>query len=274
MQNKQDTRNIQGMQNERDNRNSAKAQDVFAPRSAFAPALALARKELYAALIAPATYVIGVFFLVFTAVWLYYLQTFFVRDQATLRPYFIAFPFAFILVIPGFTMKSWAEERKTGSIELLLTMPFSEWDLVLGKFLAALGLLAALLVLSLPVPLSILSLGHFDGGVIVCEYVGALLFGASATALGLLLSALSKNQAAAFLGSAAVLLVVMLINQIATTQALPAWLSAFFLYVSLNYHFESFAKGLLDSRDLTFFIVSAALFLYVTTRALVFRKWR
>ncbi|MDR1470586.1 MAG: ABC transporter permease [Spirochaetaceae bacterium] len=253
---------------------SAKGRDRFAPRSVLAPSLALARKELYAALIAPATYFIGLFFLLFTAVWLYYLQTFFIRDQATLRPYFIAFPLAFILVIPGFTMKSWAEERKTGSIELLLTMPFSEGDLVLGKFFAALGLLAALLVLSLPVPLSILPLGHFDGGVIVCEYLGALLFGASATALGLLLSALSKNQAAAFLGSAAVLLVVMLINQISTTQALPAWLSAFFLYISLNYHFESFAKGLLDSRDLLFFIVSAALFLYVTTRVLVFRKWR
>jgi ABC-2 type transport system permease protein len=245
-----------------------------APRNIFAPSLVLARKELYSALIAPATYFIGFFFLVFTAVWLYYLQTFFVRDQATLRPYFIAFPLAFILVIPGFTMKSWAEERKTGSIELLLTMPFSEWDLVLGKFFASLGLLASLLVLSLPVPLSIMPLGHFDGGVIVCEYLGALLFGASATALGLLLSALSKNQAAAFLGSAAVLLVVMLINQISATQVLPAWLSTFFLYISLNYHFESFAKGLLDSRDLLFFIVSAALFLYSTTRVLVFRKWR
>jgi ABC-2 type transport system permease protein len=240
----------------------------------LAPSLALARKELYSALIAPATYIIGVFFLLFTAVWLYYLQSFFVRDEASLRSYFIAFPLAFILVVPGFTMKSWAEERKTGSIELLLTMPFSEWDLVLGKFFASFGLLAALLVLTLPVPLSILPLGRFDGGVIVCEYVGALLFGAAATALGLLLSSLSKNQAAAFLGSAAILLAVMLINQIAMTQSLPSWLSAAFLYLSFNYHFESFAKGLLDSRDLLFFIMSAALFLYLTTRALVFRKWR
>jgi ABC-2 type transport system permease protein len=240
----------------------------------LAPSLALARKEMYSALIAPATYFIGVFFLLFTAIWLYNLQTFFVRDVATLRPYFIAFPLAFILVIPGFTMKAWAEERKTGSVELLLTMPFSEWDLVLGKFFAALGLLAALLVLSLPVPLSILPLGRFDAGVIICEYLGALLYGASATALGLLLSSLSKNQAAAFLGSASVLLVVMLINQISMTQSFPAWLSTFFLYISLNYHFESFAKGLLDSRDLLFFIISAALFLYVTTRVLVFRKWR
>jgi ABC-2 type transport system permease protein len=241
---------------------------------ALAPAIALARKEIYSALISPATYGIGLFFLVFTSVWLFNLQGFLIRDEANLRSYFIAFPLAYILVIPGFTMKSWAEERKTGSVELLLTMPFSEWDLVLGKFLASFCLLAALLALSLPLTLSILPLGRFDGGVIVCEYLGALLFGAAATALGLLLSALSKNQAAAFLGSASALLVIMLINQISMSQNLPSWLSMVFLYISFNYHFESFAKGLLDSRDLLFFIVSAALFLYITTRALVFRKWR
>jgi ABC-2 type transport system permease protein len=263
------------MSTQKRNDNPAEGRILAAPMApSLAPALALARKEIYSALIAPATYVIGVFFLVFTAIWLYYLQGFFVRDEASLRPYFMAFPLAFILVVPGFTMKSWAEERKTGSIELLLTMPFSEWDLVLGKFFASFGLLAALLVFTLPVPLSILPLGYFDGGVIVCEYVGALLFGASATALGLLLSALSKNQAAAFLGSASALLVVLLINQISMSQNLSSWLAALFLYISFNYHFESFAKGLLDSRDLLFFIVSAALFLYITTRVLVFRKWR
>ena len=236
--------------------------------------LALARKELYSALNAPATYGIALFFLLFTAIWLFNLQGFFVQGIASLRVYFVSFPLAFILVIPGFTMKAWAEERKTGSVELLLTLPFSEWDLALGKFIASFTLLAALLVLTLPLPLAILPLGHFDGGVIICEYLGALLFGASATALGLLLSALSKNQAAAFLGSASALLIIMLINQISLTQNLPSWLSVVFLFISFNYHFESFSKGLLDSRDLLFFILSAALFLYITTRVLVFRKWR
>jgi ABC-2 type transport system permease protein len=236
--------------------------------------LSLARKELYTYSISPAAYGIAVFFLLFTAIWLFYFQRFFTQDQASLRPYFAAFPLVFVLVIPGITMKSWAEERKVGSVELLLTMPFSEWDLVLGKFLAAMGVLAAILVLSLPVPLSIMPLGRFDAGVIVTEYAGALLLGATATAVGLFLSALSKNQAAAFLGSAAVLLVIMMANQIPFAAAVPAWLNAAINFVSLAFHFESFSKGLLDSRDLAFFILTAALFLFINARVIIFRKWR
>jgi ABC-2 type transport system permease protein len=236
--------------------------------------LALARKELYTYSISPASYGLSLFFLLFTSVWLFNFQAFFTRDMATLRPYFAAFPPAFILVIPGITMKSWAEERKTGSYELLLTMPFSEWDLVIGKFLAAFGILCVMLALTLPLPLSIVPLGRFDTGVIIGEYVGALLLGASATSLGLFLSALSKNQAAAFLGSAAVLLVVMLANQIPVTAGVPAPLTAFLSFISLSFHFESFSKGLLDSRDLAFFLLTTLLFLFLNTRVLLFRKWR
>ncbi|MDR2795634.1 MAG: ABC transporter permease subunit [Spirochaetaceae bacterium] len=237
------------------------------------PALALAKKELYSLSISPAFYGIVIFFLVFTSVWLFNFQNFFLRDMATLRPYFAGFPLAFVLVIPGITMKSWAEERKLGSIELLLTMPFSEWDLVLGKFLSCLGVLCCMLVLTVPLPLSVLPLGVFDGGVIVCEYVGALLLGAAASAIGLFLSALSKNQAAAFLGSAAVLIVIMLVNQIPFSQSVPEPLIAVINFISLTFHFESFSRGMLDSRDLLFFIFTAALFLFLNTRVLLFRKW-
>jgi ABC-2 type transport system permease protein len=234
---------------------------------------ALAKKELYSYLISPAFYGIALFFLLFTSIWLFNFQNFFTRDMATLRGYFIAFPLAFIIVIPGITMKSWAEERKMGSLELLVTLPFSEWELVMGKFLSCFTMLAAILVLTIPLPLSLLPLGRFDGGVILCEYVGALLLGAAATALGLLLSALSKNQVAAFLGGASVLVVIMLINQIPFTASLPPWLNAAVNFVSLSFHFESFSKGLLDSRDLLFFILSTVLFLFLNTRVILFRKY-
>jgi ABC-2 type transport system permease protein len=237
-------------------------------------AAALAKKEIYSYGNSPAFYGITVFFLLFCSVWLFYFQRFFTMDTASLRPYFASFPIAFILIIPAVTMKSWAEERKVGSVELLLTMPFSEWDLVLGKFFSALAVLAAILALTIPLPLSLLPLGDFDGGVIVCEYIGALLLGASATALGLLLSALSKNQAGAFLGSVVVLLVVMLINRLTLTFDLPQWLAEGINFVSLSFHFESFSKGLIDSRDLAFFILSTILFLFLNTRVLIFRKWR
>jgi ABC-2 type transport system permease protein len=236
--------------------------------------LALTKKELYSQLNSPVFYGIAVFFLLFTSIWLFYFQQFFARNTATLRPFFAAFPLAFILVIPVITMKSWAEERKLGSAEILLTMPFSEWDLTLGKFLSSLTMIAALLVLTLPVPLSLFPLGDFDGGVIASEYLGAFLLGASAAALGHLLSALSKNQAGAFLGSAAALLLVMLMNQFTLGLNLPPLVAETINAVSLAFHFESFSRGLIDTRDLAYFILTTALFLYLNTRVLLFRKWR
>jgi ABC-2 type transport system permease protein len=236
-------------------------------------ALVLARKELYTLSNSPAFYGIVLFFLLFCSIWFFYIQRFFTLNLASLRPYFAAFPVAFVLVIPMITMKSWAEERKLGSLELLLTMPFSEWDLVMGKFLSCLGVIVILFLLTLPVPLSILPMGHFDLGVIAGEYAGALLLGASASALGLLLSSLSKNQAGAFLGSAAVLLVTMLINQFAVSFDLSGPLAEFINFISLSFHFESFSKGVLDTRDLSFFVITTVLFLFLNTRVILFRKW-
>ena len=236
--------------------------------------LALARKELFSYLNAPAFYGAAVFFLVFSAVWLFYIRQYFTMNSATLRPYFETFPLVFIMVIPVLTMKSWAEERKTGSIELLLTMPFSEWNLVLGKFLATLALLAMMLVLTIPLPISLFPLGDFDPGMILCEYIGTLLLGASAIALGLLLSSLSKNQAGSFLGSAVVLMLTMMASQFAFRLNLPQRLTEFINFFSLAFHFESFSKGLLDSRDVIYFAISTALFLFLNTRVILFRKWR
>jgi ABC-2 type transport system permease protein len=235
--------------------------------------IALTRKELYSYLNAPAFYGAAVFFLGFCSVWLFFIQRYFTLNVATLRPYFVAFPIVFILVIPVLTMKSWAEERKTGSIELLLTMPFSEWELVLGKFFSTFALLVMMLVLTIPLPLCLAPLGEFDIGVIVCEYIGAVFMGASAVALGLLLSSLSKNQAGSFLGSAVAMLTVMLINNLTFSMNLPFWMTEFVNFISLSFHFESFSKGLLDSRDIVYFTASTILFLFITTRVILFRRW-
>ena len=237
-------------------------------------ALVLAKKEIYQYLYAPSTYGITVFFLLFSSIWTFYIQRFFVMDMAALRVYFAAFPIIYIIVIPVITMKSWAEERKTGTIELLVTMPFTEWDLVLGKFFASFVVIAAMLVFTIPVPLTLMRLGNFDIGTIFCEYLGSLLLGASAAALGLLLSSLAKSQAGSFLGSAVVLMAVMLSNNLAFALNLPFALSRFINFFSLSFHFESFSKGILDSRDLAFFVLSTALFLFLNTRVIIFRKWK
>ena len=234
-------------------------------------AMALTRKELYSWINSPALYGITVFFLVFVSVWFYYLGRFFAMDTATLRPFFSGFPLAFILVIPVLTMKAWAEEKKLGSAELLFTLPFTEWELVWGKFLSCLALIIAMLLLTLPVPLTLMPLGYFDPGLIFAEYTGALLLGASAASLGLFLSGVSKTQAASFLGSAFVLMAVMLINGFA--QDMPPFLAGFINFISLSFHFESFSRGLLDSRDIVFFLLTTGLFLFLNTQVLIYRKW-
>ena len=237
----------------------------------FGRSLALTRKELHSWITSPALYGITVFFLVFVSVWFYYFQRFFAMNTASLRPFFSGVPLAFILVIPALTMKSWAEEKKLGSVELLFTLPLTEWELVRGKFLTCLMLIAAMLLLTLPVPLTLLPLGRFDAGVIFAEYAGALLLGAAASALGLFFSSVSKTQAAAFLGTAALLLTMTLLSGL--TQDMPPALAAFVNFFSLSFHFESFSRGLLDSRDIAFFLLTTGLFLFLNTQVLIFRKW-
>ena len=232
---------------------------------------ALAKKELFSWFNSPALYGITVFFLLYVSIWFYYLEQFFAMDSATLRPFFSNFPMAFIFVVPVLTMRAWAEETKLGSAEILFTMPFTEWELVCGKFLSCFVILLAMTLLTLPVPLSLLALGHFDPGVIVGEYTGVVLLGAAAVAIGLFLSGISKNQAAAFVGTVVVLLALMLMNNL--SQELPSGLAGIVNYLSLAFHFESFSRGLLDSRDIAFFLLVTALFLFLNTQVLSNRRW-
>jgi ABC-2 type transport system permease protein len=232
---------------------------------------ALTKKELFSWFNSPALYGITVFFLLFVSIWFYYLQQFFAMDTATLRPFFSAFPFVFIFVVPVLTMRAWAEETKLGSAEILFTMPFTEWELVWAKFLSCFAIILAMTLLTLPVPLSLLPLGYFDPGVIVGEYAGVVFLGAAAVAIGLFLSGISKNQAAAFVGTVVVLLALMLMNNL--SQELPSVLAGIVNYLSLTFHFESFSRGLLDSRDMAFFLLVTALFLFLNTQVLVSRRW-
>ena len=233
--------------------------------------LALAKKELVIWLYSPFFYGLLIFFLVFTSVWFYYLRHFFAMNSANLRPFFSSFPYAFTALVPVLTMRSWAEERKSLSEEILFSLPLSEWELVLGKFFSCLFVILIVLVLSFPVPLSLMPLGFFDPGVIFAEYLGSLLFAASAIALGLFLSSLCKSQGASFLSTAVILLLTNIISNL--TPNLSLMFGNFLNTFSLSYHFESFSRGLLDSRDILFFLLSTLLFLFLNTRVLIFRKW-
>ncbi len=236
--------------------------------------LTLLRKELATYFNSPIAYIVVVFFLVFTSVWFFYIQQFVAQNVASLRNYFAVVPIVFIILLPAVTMRTWAEENKIGTAELLLTLPFREGQTVAGKFLGAFSLLVLMLVLTIPVPLTIAPLGDFEVGQIVAQYIGVLALGAAGLAIGLFVSSLSKNQITAFIFSAVVLLLLTLINQVNFLVELPEWLGTVFNYLSLDYHFSSFEKGLVDTRDLVFYLALTALFLYLNTKVLVFRKWR
>lgn len=235
---------------------------------------AVVRRELGSYFNSPVAYIVSVFFLVFTSVWFFYGGQFFAQDTATLRGYFSLWPLVFIILLPALTMRGWAEEYRQGTAELLLTLPFRERELVLGKFAAALALLGMLVILSLPVPLLVAPLGSFEPGQIVTQYVGVLLLGAAGLAAGLFVSALSTNQISAFLFAVVFLLLITLSGQVPALLLLPGWLARVLSWLSFDYHFDSFRKGLFDSRDAVYFLVLIVGFLVFTTRVLLLRRYR
>jgi ABC-2 type transport system permease protein len=235
---------------------------------------AVARRELRAYFTTPVAYIVVIFFLVVTAAWFFYAQQFFAQGTATLRGYFTLWPILFILLLPAITMRSWAEERRQGTAEILLTLPFRESELVLGKFAASLCLLLFTMVLTLAVPLSVAPLGFFEPGQIATQYLGVLLLGCAGLAAGQFISALSANQISAFLFSVVFMLFITMIGRIPSVVVLPGWIAGVLSWVSLDYHFDSFGKGVLDTRDALYFIVLAVAFLYVTTKVLLVRRYR
>ncbi|MDR2587991.1 MAG: ABC transporter permease [Spirochaetales bacterium] len=232
----------------------------------------LVKRELAVFFNSPIAYVLGAGFIVFMSLWFFFLLRFPARNIASLRGYFEILPYVFIILIPALTMRGWAEERKIGTAELLLTLPYGEAQLVAAKFLGPFFFLLILLALTLPLPLTVLPLGNFETGEIIGEYLGIILLGAAALSVGQFTSALSTNQASAFLLGAGFLLFFTLIH-FAASLALPDFIAGFLRYISLEAHFESFRKGVIDSRDLVYFLAMTFGFQYLSVKVLVFRKW-
>jgi ABC-2 type transport system permease protein len=239
----------------------------------FANMAPVIRKELKSYFNSPIAYVVVVTFLVFSSIWVFYLQSFFAANQATLRGYFAVIPIVFIIVMPAITMRSWAEEKKLGTIEVLMTLPFRESTLVLGKFVAALALLAIMVGLTLPIPILASRFGSFDWGELFGQYLGAILLGAAGISVGLFFSSLTTNQISAFLVTLFVLLVLTLISQVNLVLATPPWAAGIFNFISMGQHFTNFQRGLIDTRDLAYYAVVSGLFLYLNIKTLVFEKW-
>ncbi len=208
------------------------------------------RKEFSAYFISPIAYIVISIFLLVTG-WFFF-ATFFLFNQANLRTFYTLLPVVFAFVIPAITMRLISEELNIGSDEILLTMPVTYSDVIIGKFLASVALIIAMLIPTLAYPLTVSFMGQLDWGPVVGGYVGAVFLGAAFSAVGLFASALTRNQIIAFIIGLAICFTLTLIDKM--LFFLPQSLLGVFSYLGADVHFQNIAKGIIDSRDILYFI--------------------
>lgn len=222
--------------------------------------LPIFKKEFRSYFVSPIAYIVISIFLVVMG-WFFF-STFFLFNQASLRTFFGLLPIMFAFVLPAVTMRLVSEELNVGTYEILLTMPVSFREVVLGKFLAALAFVAAMLIPTVAYPVIVSFLGDLDWGPVIGGYLGALLLGASFSAVGLFASSLTRNQIVAFIIGVAICFALVLIDKI--LFFLPSGLLGVFEYLGADAHFENIAKGILDSRDILYFLSLTFVSLYAT----------
>lgn len=238
--------------------------------------IAILRREFASYFATPLATVFIVIFLLLAGAFTFFLGDFFESGQADLQVFFRFHPWLYLLLVPAVAMGLWAEERKTGTIELLLTQPVSVWQAVLGKFLAAWAFVALALVLTFPIWITVNWLGNPDNGVILASYLGSLLMAGAFLALGSCLSAATRSQVLAFILIVVTCLVFLLagfplaldpLRAIAPQPVVDA-LSA----MSFLTHFQSITRGVLDLRDVLYFAMAIAGWLLATVLVIGIRK--
>lgn len=205
--------------------------------------------------------------------WLFW-RVFFIENQAQLRGFFGFIPWIFLFFMPAITMRLWAEEKRQGTFEVLMTLPVNDFEIVLGKFLASFILMITALVLTLPLPITVASLGNLDWGIVTGGYVGLLFMGAAYISIGLFASSLTVNQIVAFIFGVIISFSLVIVGQDLVLFSLPSWLAPVFEYISIGKHFDSIARGVIDTRDLIYYFSVIFFFLYLNILSLESRKWR
>jgi ABC-2 type transport system permease protein len=224
------------------------------------------KRELASYFATPLAYIFIVIFLAMAGAFAFFVGNFFGRGQADLQPFFEFHPWLYLVLIPALSMRLWAEERKSGTIELFLTLPISMTQAVLGKFLAAWIFAGIALALTFPFWITVNVLGSPDNGVIVASYIGSFLMAGAYLAIGSALSALTKSQVIAFVVTAAVCFLFTVSGSTILQGLLTGWAPdavisnlAFFSFLT---HFTAIIRGVIDLRDLVFFASVIALFLF------------
>lgn len=231
------------------------------------------RKEFRSYWFSPIAYIVITVFLVLMN-WFFF-RAFYLVGNADVRMYFVMLPWAFLFLIPALTMRQWAEELRSGTIETLMTKPVSDWEVVLGKYLAALSFLIIVLLLTVTTPLTVsgLSTNGLDWGVLFTSYLGTLLLGASYLAIGGWAGSFTSNQIVAFIIGVAVIFVAIMIGEAIVVFFAPSFLVNLLEYLGLQRHFTSISRGVIDTRDIIYYVSVIFLFLYLTVRAVESRKW-
>jgi ABC-2 type transport system permease protein len=236
----------------------------------------IAARELRAYFATPVAYVFIVIFLALMGVFTFYLGGFFERGQADLTPFFNFHPWLYLFLVPAIAMRLWAEERKTGTIELLMTLPVTTTQAVLGKFLAAWAFTAVALALTFPVWLTVNYLGKPDNGVILAAYIGSLLMAGAFLAIGSCISAANKNQVVAFIITVVICFVLMLTGFPLVLDFFSGWAPQLLVDtvsgLSFLTHFNALSKGVVDLRDVVYFLIVICVWLYATAVVLDLSK--
>ena len=228
--------------------------------------LTIFRREFVGYFTTPLAYVFIVIFLVMGGMLTFFVGNFFGRGQADLQPFFMFHPWLYLVLIPALSMRLWAEERRSGTIELFLTLPIRMTEAVVGKFLAAWCFAGIALALTFPFWLTVNFLGHPDNGVILASYIGSFLLAGALLAIGACVSALTKNQIIAFVVTAALAFIFIAAGSPAVLGALqgwaPQWLIDGFTQISFVSHFSAITRGVIDVRDVFYFASVIIAFLF------------
>jgi ABC-2 type transport system permease protein len=239
---------------------------------------AICKRELCGYFQTPVAYVFMVVFLIASGAFTFYLGNYFNRGVADLEPFFRWHPWLYLILVPAVTMRLWAEERHSGTVELVMTLPVELWQVVVGKFLAAWIFVAVTLVGTFPIWITVNYLGNPDNGIILVGYLGSVLMAGAYLAIGSAMSATTSNQVIAFILAATLNLIFVMAGFSLVTSFLEGWLPQFLLevFVAMSFltNFDEMTRGVMEARSLIFFISFTVFWLYITLIILEQRKGR